>query len=121
MNCDTDNDGLLSLRDLIPINFEKATKDQQRNILQYVDSKINKKRKNVDQDCISASEMEQLFCCYDHSGLGFIAIGLIRDRLKTFNLPEAAEKLAMDLFKDIEDDEMVNQSEFLRLLSTYSM
>ena len=65
--------------------------------------------------------MEQLFCCYDHSGLGFIAIGLIRDRLKTFNLPEAAEKLAMDLFKDIEDDEMVNQSEFLRLLSTYSM
>ena len=120
MECDTNNDGLLGLKELIPINFEKAREEQQKAIFAYIDAEINKKRVKKSQDCMTTYEMEQLFSCYDVAGLGFIAIWLIRDRIKMLPLPLNISIEALDTMKGLEDDEMINQGEFVRLFSAYT-
>ena len=68
--------------------------------------------KKENQAGLSSNELHKLFLCYDRSRLGFIRIGLLRERIKAMQLPVNAMIQALDLMKDIEDDEMVNLIEF---------
>lgn len=112
-------DGVLTSKDLIPIIFNKANKEQMTLIQLYVDSEIIQKRN--DEHCLSHAEVAQLFECYDVDAIGFVPVETIRDRIRAMQLPEAAHFAFMDSIAKMEEDEMLNEQEFNRVLRLYTV
>jgi hypothetical protein len=118
MKIDLNGDGQISLNELVPVVFSNATKEQLRAIINYVESEII--RKHTGSVTLSHQDVEQLFEGYDVEGLGFISVLYLRERIKTFNLAENVLFMLIDMMKDMGDDEMVNISEFSRLLKPFT-
>ena len=68
---------------------------------------------------ISAAEVDQLFDCYDTDNIGFVAVSYIRERIRNLQLPEAVQFAFMESIIDLEEDEMVNNQEFLRIFKPF--
>mmetsp|Transcript_33441 Transcript_33441/g.34078 ORF Transcript_33441/g.34078 Transcript_33441/m.34078 type:complete len:156 (+) Transcript_33441:2613-3080(+) len=120
MEMDRDNSNSITLTELIPVTFDKANAAQQKAISTYIEARVkNSSSRGKNPDGLSEVDLRRLFRCYDSSGIGFVTIGLIRERIKSLQLPVSALVQAMDYLKDMEDDEMVNQAEFVHLLEPY--
>lgn len=118
LQVDTKKEGVLTFRDIVPIVFSKADKNQIKWIIQFLEGEIvQKSDKNVHS--ISAAEIEQLFDCYDTDNIGFVAVSYIRERIRNMNLPEPIQFAFMESIVDLEEDEMVNNQEFLRIFRIY--
>ena len=117
LQIDKSGDGFLSMKELIPIVFNQATKNQQKLILKYSQSEIIKKRN--DDFALTPAEIFQLFECYDIDSIGFVTVSLIRDRIRAMALPESAHFGIMDTFSNLEEDEMLNEAEFTRIFRRY--
>lgn len=119
MKIDKDSDGFLTMRELIPVVFNRANKEQQRLIIQYAEAELTKKHHdNVPK--ISRSELEQLFDAYDSDRVGFVNVSFIKDRIKTFHLSEQALFFFFETVSDLADDEMVNLTEFMRIFKPFA-
>lgn len=119
MQLNKSGDGVLTSKDLIPIIFNRATKEQLTFILAYVMSEIIQKRN--DEYCLTPAEVAQLFECYDVEVIGFVPVSVIRDRIRAMQLPEIAHFGFMDSIVKLEEDEMLNEQEFARMLRPYSV
>ena len=117
LQLDKSGDGYLSMKELIPIVFNKASKQQKKLIQRYADSEIIKKRN--DDYALTPAEISQLFECYDVDSTGFVTVSLIRDRIRAMSLPETAHFGFMDQITYLEEDEMLNESEFTRVFRRY--
>jgi Ca2+-binding EF-hand superfamily protein len=117
MKVDDNQDGSISIRELVPIVFNKASKDQLKLIINHVEAELVKKNNSIVY--MFPNEMEQLFECYDVGKIGFITVATIRERVRTFNMPESVLFDFLDSISGVEDDEMVNQEEYLRLMKAY--
>lgn len=61
MKLDTDHDGLLTMKELIPVIFSKANKEQTHLIVRYCEAQLIK---SMDSDAIfkiSPTDIDQLF------------------------------------------------------------
>lgn len=120
MKIDKDNDGVLSMRELIPVVFNKASKDQQRLIIQYAEMELTKK---VDADSapkVTGTDLEFLFEAYDSENVGFVDVVVIKDRIRRMRISEQALFFFMEMIADMADDEMVNLVEFKRLFKPFT-
>lgn len=117
MKVDTNGDGYVSIGDLVPIIFNKATTEQIKLIIAFTESEMTKK--NFDVDTITSGELEQLFDSYDVDNVGFVSISILKDRIRYMQLPDAVQFSFMSSIIEMADDEMVNLSEFLRVFKIY--
>jgi Ca2+-binding EF-hand superfamily protein len=115
---DQNGDGYLSVSDLVPVIFNNATGEQKLHILKFLELELSK-RKLVGNDFTTDEELEMLFEHYDTKFVGFIKISVIREKVKSFALPDAAHVAVMSLLNEHDDDEMVNFSEFRRIFQNY--
>jgi Ca2+-binding EF-hand superfamily protein len=115
---DKNGDGFLSVSDLVPVIFSNANPEQKILILKFLELELSK-RKLVGNDFTTDEELEMLFEHYDVDMVGFLKISLIREKVKSFALPDAAHIALMSLLSDLEEDEMLNFSEFRRLFQNY--
>lgn len=118
LKMDTNEDGVLSIRELVPMVFDKAKKEQMKQILYYVESEVMRKR-HKGKDNFTAIDLEALFDFYDSEVVGFVAINAIRERLAFMELPEEANDFFLQAMAGMEDDEMVSPVEFERIFSTF--
>lgn len=118
LKMDANEDGVLSIRELVPMVFDKARKEQLRQILYYVESEVMRKR-HKGKDNFTPIDLEALFDFYDSEVVGFVAISAIRERLQLMDLPGDAEDYFTKVMSGMEDDEMVNPVEFERIFSTF--
>ena len=118
LKMDKNEDGVLSIRELVPMVFDKARKEQLKQILYYVESEVMRKR-HSDKDNFTASDLEALFDYYDADVVGFVAISAVRERLKLMQLPDDAVDYFAQVMKGMEDDEMVSPTEFERLFASF--
>ena len=110
-------DGLLTVNELVPVVFNKATKDQHKMIIKFCQAEI---MKSVDEmTYLSFNDIDSFFETLDDSNLGFVAVSTIRDKIRSFALSESCIIGFLNTFKDIEDDEMVNHIEFGRLFKGF--
>lgn len=117
MKIDKNGDGFVNMRELVPIIFSRATKAQQKMIIDYSAHEMVKKHDGITY--MTPTDMEQLFECYDVSHIGYVSVALLRERVQQFGLSEPAWFLFLDNICGAADDEMVNQAEFSRLLKSY--
>ncbi len=120
MKIDKDNDGVLSMRELIPVVFNKASKDQLRLIIQYAEMELTKK---VDADSapkVTSTDLEFLFEAYDSENVGFVDVAVIKERIRRMRMSETALFFFMEMIADLSDDEMVNLVEFKRLFKPFT-
>ena len=74
----------------------------------------------VENTLLNQNELEQLFELYDSDNIGFILIGTLKEAIRELSLPEICLTLFMDLLKDMSDDEMINLTEFMRIMSPFT-
>jgi Ca2+-binding EF-hand superfamily protein len=118
LKLDTNGDGALSIRELIPLVFDKAKKEQLKLILHYVESEVMKKQHEARRS-FTAVELETLFDFYDADVVGFVAVNVIRERIRAMHLPQDAEDYIFKVMQHMEDDEMVNPIEFHRIFEAF--
>lgn len=118
MQVDKNHNGVLSIRDLIPVVFNKANKETLRHIIKYVDSETLKK-KNSNKDACTERHLEKLFEAYDVDVVGFVSISSLREKIRGMQLMEEAQFMLLSSMQDMEDDEMLNMSEFTRIFKPY--
>jgi hypothetical protein len=93
---DKNNDGSLSLKELLPLVFSKAGKDQLRSILYHCQREIVcKKDVSKGRGVLIAEDLDELFNFYDSDLVGFVAVGTIRDQVKGLELPRQAEEFIL--------------------------
>ena len=93
---DKNDDGDLSISELLPLVFSKATKEQLRSILYYCQREIvSKKDKTHGRKILEPEDLDELFNFYDSEMVGFVAVGMIRERVKGFELPRQAEEFIL--------------------------
>ncbi|CAE7525748.1 unnamed protein product, partial [Symbiodinium microadriaticum] len=102
---DVHGDGFLSIRDLIPVVFSKASKEVRSVIVTYVEAEVSK-RKIVGKDFLKESDLQLLFQHYDENVVGFVPVSLLRDKVRAMQLPEVASYEVLASMKEMEDDEM---------------
>lgn len=120
LQIDTKNEGVLTFRDIVPIVFTKADKTQMKLIISYLESEISTKSSTGKQHiCVTVAEIDQLFDCYDTDNIGFVAVNYIRERIRGMAMPEPVQFAFMESIIDLEEDEMVNNQEFLRIFRPY--
>jgi WD40 repeat protein len=121
MKIDKDGDGFLSIRELIPVVFNKATREQLKLIVQYAELELTKKIEIENIPKVSTNDLEFLFEAYDMDNVGFVDVSLIKERIRNMRLSENALFFFMELIgPDLADDEMVNLVEFKRLFKPFS-
>ena len=119
MKVDENGSGSISLSELIPVVFSKASKAQVRLIEDYAGSMLIKERIS-ETPIFTVSEVEQLFDAYDEENINFVLVDMIRDRAKNhYHLPEAVQYSFLKPIEAYEDDEMFNRVEFFRFLKPY--
>lgn len=121
LHVDKNGDGLLSLRELVPVMFSKATPSQVSLILKHIDSEIAKSKTDskLEEKAVLKEDMSVLFEAYDVDKINYIRVQLIRDKLMRFQLPVAAQLAFNEKLKGTEDDDMVNIAQFTRIFMTY--
>ena len=77
-------------------------------------------QKRNDEHCLKPAEVAQLFECYDYEAVGFVPVGVIRERIRNFQLPEHAHFGFLEVISKLEEDEMLNEQEFTRIMKPYS-
>ena len=110
-------DGLLTVNELVPVVFNKATKDQHKMIIKFCQAEIMKSTEDITY--LTFNDIDSFFESLDNTNLGFVAVMAIREKIRSFQLPESCIIGFLNTFKDIEDDEMVNSIEFGRLFKNY--
>jgi len=118
LKLDKDQDGSITVKELLPAVFSKATKEQMKLIKLFVESEIQRSAEGVTK--LYPYEIDQLFELYDVDKIKFVAVGYIRERIKSMNLSDRAQYLFMEQIFEIDDEEMVNQIEFSRLFKTFT-
>jgi Ca2+-binding EF-hand superfamily protein len=76
------------------------------------------KKKSTDVTTLSEDEIDQLFDAYDKNNIGFIKVGFLLERVRAA-LPDSVYLEFKDSINSVSDDEMVNHTEFIRLLQPY--
>ncbi len=120
MKIDKDSDGYLSMRELVPVIFSKATYKQQKLIIEYTELELIKKIDANQVPKVSTIELEQLFEAYDTQNVGYVNVSHIRERIRAMNLSENCLFSFMETITELNDDEMVNSMEFKRIFKVYS-
>lgn len=120
MKIDKDSDGFLTMRELIPVVFNKATPEQKRAIIAYAEMELTKKIETESVPKVTNADLEFLFEAYDTENIGFVDVALIKERVRTFYLSEQALFSFMDSISDLADDEMVSVVEFKRMFRLYT-
>ena len=115
---DTNGDGFLSVCDLVPVVFSNASSEQKDNILKFLELELSK-RKIVGKECIGEDDLRMLFESYDKDLLGFIKISFIREKVKSYALPDSAHVSVTSMLNDYDDDEMFNFADFKKLFQDY--
>jgi Ca2+-binding EF-hand superfamily protein len=117
MKVDKDNNGSVSLRELIPVIFSKAKKSQLKLITEFAESEMIRKVEGI--TTVTISEIDNLFEAYDTQNVGFVEVGYLKERIRSFPISENAIFTFMENLVGVEDDEMFNQVEFARLFKSY--
>lgn len=117
MRIDKDSDGFLTIRELVPVIFSRANKDQQAIIIQYLESQLSEKH-GEDIPTVTILELTQLFEAYDINHIGYVEVALIRERVKDLRMNEQVLFAWLDSISNMADDEMVNLAEFLRMFKS---
>ena len=115
---DVQGDGFLQINDLIPVVFSKSKKDIQQLIITYIENEVSK-RKIVGKDFLKESDLVSLFEHYDENVVGFIPVSFLRGKVKAMELPEAANYEVVRLMSEMDDDEMLNCGEFVRIFQHF--
>lgn len=140
---DKNEDGSISIKELIPYVFGNATKEQQRAILYHCQKEIVcKKDVSKGRSILTSEDLDMLFNFYDIEAVGFVSVSIIKDRIRGMELPRDAEKLILRpvagndvsdyyltlcvLFYilphvpmvELQDDEMLNSGEFHRVFDS---
>lgn len=119
---DVDNDGFLSLRDLVPVIFSRANKEQMVLIMKYMEAEVCDKKEATKKEYVTKEELETMFSYYDAvNQLGFVGIKQIKDKIRSFQMSDQAHLAIFAMFMGFEDDEMVNQTEFIKLFAPYTL
>ena len=105
--------GFLTVNELIPIVFSKATKEQLKLITKFCLAEIM--RPSNETVVLTFAEVDQLFEIYDAENLGFVAVGHIKEKIRDMALSENVVQSFLSNIKDIDEDEMVNHREFGRM------
>jgi Ca2+-binding EF-hand superfamily protein len=105
--------GVLTVNELIPVVFSKATKDQQKLITKFCLAEIM--RPENEKTVLTLAEVDQMFEIYDVENVGFVSMGFIRDKAREWPLNENIIQGFLNTIKDVDDDEMVNHREFGRM------
>jgi Ca2+-binding EF-hand superfamily protein len=111
------DNGFLTVKELVPIVFNKANKQQQRYIITFCNEQIIRKSEGLVQ--LTFNEVEQLFEAFDTQNLGYVAVSYIREQFRNLPLPEAIISSALLVFKNIDDAEMISPAEFNRFFRMY--
>ena len=118
LKLDTKDRGVISIRDIVSLVFDKASKEQIRSILFYCETE-EMRRCHRENDTISAVDVENLFDLYDTDTVGFVSINLIRNRISTLALSHEVESFLTESMTSMADDDMVNLTEFSRIFQVY--
>jgi hypothetical protein len=76
-------------------------------------------RGGAEKVTLTYSDVDQLFEIYDRENVGFVSVWYIRDRIGDMALPDPVSTSFLASIKDIDEDEMVNLREFLRMFKAY--
>ncbi len=117
MKLDKNGNGYITMRELIPVIFSRASRQQLKLIIDFASFELIKKQDGI--VTMSLTEMEQLFEYFDVNNLGYVSVSAIREQVNRMQLPEPALFMFFDCISVAADDEMVNLSEFVRLLKLY--
>jgi Ca2+-binding EF-hand superfamily protein len=115
---DKKGDGYLSIRDLVPIVFGKASKEQTKLIVRVLESEVVQK-KGPTLQTVQPAEIDSLFEYYDIDSIGFVQLSLVRDRVRNMNLGDPIQFAFMETIKNMDDDDLVNSQEFGRLFKQF--
>lgn len=115
---DKNGEGVLSVRELIPVVFSQASKDQQTLITKYMEIELSK-RKAAGKDLINENDLRKLFEYYDEESLGFISVDFLREKIKCLQFPDHATEFLLGKIQTMESDEMLNPSDFVRVFYQY--
>jgi len=105
--------GFLTVNELIPVVFSKATKEQMKLITKFCLAEIM--RPSNESVVLTFAEVDQLFEIYDVENLGFVAVGYIKEKVRDMGLNDNIVASFLSNIKDIDEDEMVNHREFGRM------
>ena len=114
---DTKGEGYLTVRDLVPIVFNKANKEQRILISKMLEGQIIQKKPTV--RTMRPQDVDQLFEHYDVDSIGFVHMSLVRDRVRNMNLPDAVQFAFFESIQGIADDDLVNCQEFGRVFKAF--
>ena len=118
---DDDNDGFLSLRDLVPVIFSRANKEQLVLIMKYMEADVCNKKEITAKEYVLKEDLEAMFADYDAvDHLGFVGVQQIKDKIRSFQMSDQAHLAIFAIFMGYEDDEMVNMTEFIKLFAPYT-
>jgi Ca2+-binding EF-hand superfamily protein len=120
MKIDKDGDGYLSMRELIPVVFGKATRAQQKKIIEFCEFELTKKIETETIPTVSLTDLDFLFEAYDTDNVGFVDVAIIRERVRKMPLNDLQVFFFMELIADLADDEMVNLQEFRRIFRIFT-
>jgi Ca2+-binding EF-hand superfamily protein len=115
---DMQGDGVVSVKDLIPVVFGKATSNQQKLITKYLELEISR-RKAIGKDILTEHDLRKLFEYYDEDVLGFIPADAVRERIKALSISEQAMYAVLSSFAEMDADEMMNPSDFIKTFHLY--
>jgi Ca2+-binding EF-hand superfamily protein len=116
---DLNHDGSLSVRELVPIVFAKASPEQIEKISNYLEFEVAKNVSDDTMDLARKEDVALLFETYDVAHTGYIPVKLLRDKLVFFQLPIAAQLFFNEKLKNMEEDDMLSLTEFLRIFIPY--
>ena len=119
MSMDDNGSGTLSLHELIPVVFSKATKVQITLIEAYA-SVLLIRNAAADEPLFPVTDADLLFDAYDVESINFVSIGVLRDRVRNnFKLPETVQYHFLLPLESVSDDEMFSRQEFNRFLRNF--
>lgn len=120
LKIDKDGDGYLSMRELIPVVFGKATKVQLKKIIEFCEFELTKKIETETVPTVTMTDLEFLFEAYDSENVGFVDVAIVRDRVRKMALSDQQIFFFMEIVADLADDEMVNLQEFKRMFRIFT-
>jgi Ca2+-binding EF-hand superfamily protein len=116
---DSNGDGVLSIHELLPVVFPKANRDKLNLIEEYMDHAIESQKLHMSHS-LKLTDLQCLFEHYDTTMIGFIKVGFIRQQITALQLPRIAHDEIMFSLKNIENDEMYSEQEFIRIFKPYT-
>ena len=82
--------------------------------------RVREREEEPNQVCVS--DVEQLFGLYDEGALGFVTVGVIKDRVRQhFSLPEHVLYEFLGSMDGMRSEEMLNMEEFTRLWRQFTV